>query len=152
MYCDQIKQIFYLLNLYEDNNWFLHSARVILWEEWHFEKKKFYRRLRQKRNKEDWLGFTICTIEVNGKTCNCNRKKKISQNLSWTNRNIFTKYVGHIIIKQTVKIRWKFMVAICCYKIKYEIKLKNWVKINYAYYTFFFKFLVEPVSTCHWCW
>ena len=34
-------------------------------------------------------------------------------------------------------IWWNFMVPIFCYKIKCEIKLKNWVKINYAYYIFF---------------
>ena len=52
---------------------FLHSARVVYYEK-AFEKGGFITGLGRKKikNKADGWGFTIFTIEVNGKTCNCN--------------------------------------------------------------------------------
>ena len=48
--------------------------------------------------------------------------KKINvQNLSGTNRNVYQKYIGHIVIKFTRNMVYIYF-PIFCYTIKYEIK------------------------------
>ena len=131
------KKKLYLVNFPDDNDWFFFcTPLVVYYNDIGFNKKIVLPQVKAEKR----LSFTIFTTEVNGKHAITTEKNQYVKIFPERIEIFLQKYVGHIIIKQTV-IWWKFTVPIFCYKIKCDIKFKKWVKNNYANYIFFEKCL-----------
>ena len=90
-----------MLNIPEDSNRFFFAQ---YWRRMKQRKMAFEKvvssQVKAEKYKEDGWGLSFYHWS-RWKTCNCNWKKSIYQNLSWTNWNIFRNKCNIIFIKQT---------------------------------------------------